>query len=142
MLDETCDRLAPTADLKDITIHQDLPGTPIAFKGDGILLQAALQNILDNAIKYSPVDSEITASVTAQDELRLTIIDQGRGLDVTDVALLTNRFERGSNVDDVVGSGLGLTIADEVARAHGGRIEIAQNTNGVGACVSIVLPRN
>ena len=52
-MNEVCDRLAPTADLKDITIKRALPDAPVAFKGDGILLQAALQNILDNAIKYS-----------------------------------------------------------------------------------------
>jgi two-component system sensor histidine kinase TctE len=45
-------------------------------------------------------------------------------------------------VDDIVGSGLGLTIADEVARAHGGKLEISANTGGTGACVTVILPRS
>ena len=57
-----------------------------------------------------------------------------------DVEALKTRFARGGNVDDIVGSGLGLTIADEVARAHGGQLEIATNTDGGGACVTLVFP--
>lgn len=142
---ETCDRLSPTADLKDIVIHHQLPQAPVPFKGDGILVQAALQNILDNAIKYSPEDSDITVSIdpvngAQNDMLRLAVTDQGRGFASVDLTQLTKRFARGSNAGDVVGSGLGLTIADEVARAHGGQIEISQNSEGAGACVSLVLP--
>ena len=67
--------------------------------------------------------------------------DQGRGVNGQDVAALLTRFSRGKNVDDVVGSGLGLTIAQDVARTHGGRVDISSNPNGVGACVSLSLPR-
>jgi len=140
MMIEICDRLAPTAELKDIVIHRSLPSHPVPFQGDAILLQAALQNILDNAIKYSPADSDITVSLDAGKQIRLSITDQGRGFADTDTTRLTNRYERGANVGDVVGSGLGLTIADDVARAHGGHLHIATNTTGEGACVSIVLP--
>ncbi|MBL4767267.1 MAG: sensor histidine kinase [Rhodobacteraceae bacterium] len=137
---EICDRLGPTADLKDITLQRDFHDDPVPFKGDGILIQAALQNILDNAIKYSPEDSAIIARVEVADDITLSIIDQGRGFDGVDTSRLTTRYARGANVDEIVGSGLGLTIADEVARAHGGHIKIAPNPKGVGACVSIVLP--
>jgi two-component system sensor histidine kinase TctE len=138
---DTCDRLAPTAELRDIAIHRDLPCAPVPLRGDGILLQAALHNLLDNAIKYSPADSDITVRLTAGDDIRLAITDQGRGFDDTDIARLTTRFARGGNVGDIVGSGLGLTIADEVARAHGGRLDITPNRTGAGACVSLILPR-
>ncbi|MGR3662852.1 MAG: sensor histidine kinase [Paracoccaceae bacterium] len=137
---DICDRLGPTADLKDIIIQRIFWDSPVPFKGDGILIQAALQNILDNAIKYSPDDSTIIARVDVAEEITLSIIDQGRGFDGIDTKKLTIRYARGANVDEVVGSGLGLTIADEVARAHGGRIDIDPNPKGGGACVSIVLP--
>ena len=139
---ETCDRLGPTADLKDIAILRDIGAGPVPFTGDGILLQAALQNILDNAIKYSPDDSNITARVVLDDAITLSFTDQGRGFGETDLTGLTTRYTRGANVGDIVGSGLGLTIADEVAKAHGGRLEISTNKKGEGACVSLVFPRD
>lgn len=142
LMAETCDRLGPTADLKDIAIQRELGTEPVAFTGDGILLQAALQNILDNAIKYSPDDSNITARVILDHNITLSITDQGRGFGDTDLSGLTTRYTRGANVGDIVGSGLGLTIADEVAKAHGGRLEISPNEKGEGACVSLVFPRD
>ncbi|ASP21119.1 sensor protein QseC [Antarctobacter heliothermus] len=138
---EACNRLSPTAELKDTTILRSLPGHPVTFHGDGILLQAALLNILDNAIKYSPADSDVLVSVTEGDEICLSITDEGRGFGGVDISRLTERYQRGSNVGDIVGSGLGLTIADEVALAHGGRLSITENPKGQGACVSLFLPR-
>ncbi|MBD3677349.1 MAG: sensor histidine kinase N-terminal domain-containing protein [Rhodobacteraceae bacterium] len=141
LLTETCDRLGPTADLKDITIRRLIPEEPIRFNGDGILLQAALMNILDNAIKYSPEDSEITVALVAGEDLCFSVTDEGRGFGDMGLERLTTRYERGQNVGDIVGSGLGLTIADDVARVHGGRLSISENTKGQGACVSLHLPR-
>ncbi|WP_371170229.1 sensor histidine kinase N-terminal domain-containing protein [Aliiroseovarius sp. 2305UL8-7] len=141
LMEETCDRLGPTADLKDITIQRHTGSAPVTFRGDGILLQAALQNILDNAIKYSPDDSNITARITVGDDITLSITDEGRGFGGTDLSGLTTRYARGANVGDIVGSGLGLTIADEVAKAHGGSLAISANEKGEGACVSLIFPR-
>lgn len=141
VLTETCDRLGPTADLKDITIRRSRPADPVALEGDAILLQAALMNILDNAIKYSPEESEIEVTLDSGRDLTLSVADQGRGFGDVDLDRLTGRYQRGDNVGDIVGSGLGLTIADEVARAHGGHLSVSQNPKGKGACVSLVLPR-
>ncbi|WP_236626271.1 sensor histidine kinase [Actibacterium mucosum] len=140
LVTETCDRLSPTAGLKDIALQRDLPPDDLHMKADKILLQAALLNILDNAIKYSPEDSDITVSLTREDALTLSVADQGRGFADMDLDRLMNRYERGANVHDVVGSGLGLTIAQDVARAHGGTLSIATNDGGSGACVSLILP--
>lgn len=140
MLQDVCNRLAPSAELKDIQISLELPEQPLNMMGDQILLQSAVHNILDNAIKYSPAESEI--NVQLQDDVvrRIIITDQGRGFVDSDTANLTERFSRGSNVVDVVGSGVGLTIADDVARAHNGHLELSSNPTGVGACVTLILP--
>lgn len=135
-----CDWLGPTVKLKDIVVQRKFHDNPVPFKGVGILIQAALQNILDNAIKYSPEDSEIIARVEVDDDITLSITDQGRGFGGVDTARLTTRYARGANVDKIVGSGFGLTIADEVVRAHGGHIKIAANPKGGGASVSIIFP--
>ncbi len=140
MIRDVCDRLFPTADLKDIQITLDCPEQPLPFSGDPILLQNALRNILDNAIKYSPADSKITVRMTANGAYRIDFSDQGRGFGDANLTQIVARFERGSNVGDIVGSGLGLTIADEVARAHGGSLEISSNSGGQGACVTVILP--
>ncbi len=137
---ETASRLEPTAGLKDVIIRTEVPNLTPPFKGDWLLIQSALQNMLDNAIKYSPDDSLIDVSLSLNGEIRLSCKDQGRGFGTTDVDTLKSRFARGTNVDDIVGSGLGLTIAEDVARAHGGLLEIKPNDKGEGACVSLVFP--
>ena len=139
LLAETCERLGPTAGLKDITITRICTEDPVYFQGDGILLQAALQNILDNAIKYSPAESDISVHLDVGDMITISITDQGLGFGDMDLSTLTNRYERGSNVGNIVGSGLGLTIADEVAQVHGGQLSFKQNPKGSGACVSLIL---
>ena len=72
-------------------------------------------------------------------EFRMSFHDSGRGFGNADLGSLSGRFSRGSNVSDIVGSGLGLTIADEVARSHDGRLELTTNDGGPGACVSLVF---
>lgn len=137
---DACDRLAPTSDLKDIQLDLELPNSEAKIFGDPILLQSAIRNILDNAIKYSPADSTITIQLLDDDGYRLRVIDQGRGFGDADLSKLTKRYSRGTNVSDIIGSGLGLTIADDVARAHNGKLEVSPNAEGPGACVSLVLP--
>lgn len=137
---ETCERLSPTAELKDISIDQRISEDPAPFEGDGILLQAALMNIIDNAIKYSPPDSDVKVSLLRRGhELVLSVEDQGMGFGNMDLEWLRTRYARGENAANVVGSGLGLTIADEVARAHGGFVKISNNNGEPGACVSLVF---
>lgn len=140
LIDETVQRLQPVAGLKDISISVLAP-PEIAVAGDAILIQSALGNLLDNAIKYSPAGSDIAVEMrAAAGECRIEICDQGPGFPAGAEQHLTQRFARGSNSEGTVGSGLGLTIADEVARAHGGRLEIGPNSEGAGACVTLVLP--
>ncbi|MEM9581693.1 MAG: sensor histidine kinase [Pseudomonadota bacterium] len=140
LLRDVVDRLSPTAELKDIGIIMHLPEATVHVQGDAILLQNAVRNVLDNAIKYSPADTDIDVRLGANGTCRMAFTDQGRGFAEADLEKLTQRFSRGSNVGDVVGSGLGLTIADDVARAHGGGLEISPNKGGPGACVTLVLP--
>ncbi|MCZ4272532.1 sensor histidine kinase [Maritalea porphyrae] len=140
---ETCERLQPTAELKDIEIIRELVAERAMIFGDNILLQNAVRNILDNAIKYSPAESSIVVRVTQDDDtIKLSVTDQGRGFANADLGKLTARFSRGVNVDDIVGSGLGLTIADEVVRAHNGQLRVESNKEGVGACVVLVFKRS
>lgn len=134
---ETVERLQPVADLKDILL--DVETEHCLISGDAILIQNAVRNVLDNAIKYAPRDTIITVSLACGTETEISVRDQGQGFPETDTERLTGRFVRGDNVSGTVGSGLGLTIANEVMTAHGGRLVILNHERG-GACVSLVFP--
>lgn len=133
--------IEPTASMRDIRLH--LESTPAHIDGDPILLESAIRNVLDNAIKYSPEDTLVALRVVKSDgEARLVVCDEGPGLGDEPFDTLTERFRRGTNTAAIVGSGLGLTIVSEVLAAHGGRLELASSTptERGGACVSLVLP--
>jgi two-component system sensor histidine kinase TctE len=136
---QTAAAMEPTAAMRDIRLH--LEAAPAQVSGDAVLLDNALRNVLDNAIKYSPEDTTVTLRIgQTNNEARVSVIDEGPGLGEGPVEALAERFRRGSNTGGIVGSGLGLTIAADVLRAHGGRLELATAENGRGACVSLVLP--
>ncbi len=140
LLGETVARLRPLADLKDITLELELRDRP-QLSGDSILLQSALHNLLDNAIKYSPPESTIRIALEqAGAQTRIILRDEGPGFPARNAERLTRRFARGENAADTVGSGLGLTIAREVVQAHGGRLLLANRRERSGACVTLLLP--
>lgn len=136
---ETIDRLRPISELKDIEI-ETWRAAEFTIRGDAILLQSAIRNLLDNAIKYSPAGSTIFVTVTSDEtQVHLVIQDRGPGYPEAEIDTLTDRFARGKNAAGVVGSGLGLTIVKEVVEAHGGSITL-KNTQGAGACVTLSFP--
>jgi two-component system, OmpR family, sensor histidine kinase TctE len=129
----------PTAELKDLTLITEAVALP-AIPGDRLLIEAALRNLMDNAVKYSPPESEISLSLSREGTMAcIAVRDRGRGLSGSDQSALTRRFGRGENVGDIVGSGLGLTIVEEVAAAHGGHFNIAERDGG-GTCAALYLP--
>lgn len=137
---ELADRLQPVAEMKEVSLH--FAAQPdVRVCGDSILIQNAVRNILDNAIKYSPRDSQVWIRVgTDSGSARITIEDQAGGFGQQDTEMLTQRFVRGANARGTIGSGLGLTIAREVAEAHAGRLEIKNSQSGAGACVTLCFP--
>ena len=132
-------RLAPAAEMKDMDLVLDVPFV-LPCEGDAVLIEAALRNILDNAIKYSPPDSVVEVAAHAQNGLAVvTVADRGRGLGATEPDRLLRRFRRGDNVGDVAGSGLGLTIVEQAASAMGGTFRLRTREGG-GTCAEFCLP--
>ncbi|MDA7966042.1 sensor histidine kinase [Ruegeria sp.] len=130
-------RLTPVAEMKDLSLS--LQGDPsVPYSGDPILIQNAVRNLIDNAMKYGPAESSIEITVSALPGPRITICDHGPGFLSHEIETLTTRFQRGANSKDTIGSGLGLTIAQDVATAHGGRIDLSNQPKG-GACVTLSL---
>ncbi len=139
LMQDVVERLQPLSELKDIDMN--VIGTEDAvLQGDPILLQNALQNLLDNAVKYAPAGAKITVGLhNREGSTELSIKDTGPGFPGAELDKLTERFARGANAESVVGSGLGLTIVKDVVEAHGGRMQI-ENSEGGGACVSLLFP--
>ena len=139
LINDTVDRLSPLADLRDISLEVELLHQASVL-GDPILLQNALYNIIDNAIKYSPIDSKVVTTISSINEkIQISVNDTGPGFNSDEPSKLIERFQRGENVEGIIGSGLGLTIVHEVVEAHKGHLEI-ENLVGGGACVSFLLP--
>ena len=136
---DVANRLHPISELRDLEIvAKKLERTKI--QGDPILVQNAIQNVLDNAVKYTDADTEITVQLDHSEGFaHIHVRDEGSGFDTTEIDRLLQRFERGRNADRIVGSGLGLTIVDDIMRAHRGHITLTNNS-GVGACVTLSFP--
>ncbi|MEP0155753.1 sensor histidine kinase N-terminal domain-containing protein [Pseudophaeobacter sp.] len=130
-------RLAPVAEMKDIDLRFHID-QPVHCQGDPILLQNAIRNLIDNALKYSPSESTIDIRVSASPRPQVEIHDQGPGFPPDEISDLALRFSRGNNAAGTIGSGLGLTIAQDVAIAHGGKLTLSNLTGG-GACVLFSL---
>ena len=113
---------------------------PVFIMADRMLVEVALRNILDNAVKYSPPDQTGRIMLDQQKTMaQICVIDQGRGIKGVNIKGQHKRFKRGSNVDDVVGSGLGLAIINEICATFGGKFNLKNNRSG-GACAIIQLP--
>lgn len=135
------ERFRPTADLRDITLRVEDRAPPrLATRGDAVLIEAALRNLLDNAVKYSPEDTDITMTLDSDGAMAiLSVQDRGPGLQGAEPADLIARFQRGAGTGGIVGSGLGLTIVAEVAATARGRFDLTDRTGG-GTCATLWLP--
>jgi signal transduction histidine kinase len=123
-------------------------GITLTRSGDAVVradrraLSRALANLLDNAIRHTPDDSEVTVTVR-QDPggTAITVTDAGPGIPPEERQRLTQRFtqlDRGRTTSGA--AGLGLAIVASVVAAHGGRLEIADGPSGRGLAVTLLLP--
>lgn len=135
LMHEMVRSLIPIAEMKDIEIRLQAD-TTVNIDGDPILIQNAVRNLIDNALKYSPAESVINIFVIAEPNPSVVVKDHGPGFLHDEKTSLTDRFARGRNSSGTIGSGLGLTIASDVARAHKGTLTMNNNKDG-GACVTL-----
>ena len=120
----------------------DLPHDLPLIRADQILLQQALVQILDNAVKYSPIGSEIAVKVRAEDEhMTFSVSDHGAGLTDGEQARMWDRFVRGErHVGTTSGSGLGLWIASAFVAANGGSIAAESRGPARGTTIFLNVP--
>lgn len=114
--------------------------TEISAVFDPKWTEEALDNIVDNAIKYAPCNGMVSISVTAyQLFCRIDITDNGIGMSEEDIAKIFLRFYRSKTVGDYEGVGIGLYLAREIVAGEGGYIKV-KSTLGLGSCFSVFLP--
>jgi two-component system, OmpR family, sensor histidine kinase MprB len=113
------------ADLRDSVVV----GVPAA-------IERAISNLLDNAVKWSPLGGQVDVTVS---DGEVVVRDHGPGIDESDLPYVFDRFYRSSSARGMPGSGLGLAIVREVVQAHGGQVS-AERAEGGGTRVRVVLP--
>jgi two-component system, OmpR family, phosphate regulon sensor histidine kinase PhoR len=140
---ESC---ATTSQLKatqrNITLQVDSPFNLPQVQGDASLLREVLQNLLDNAVQYTPQGGKVTLSATTQDsEAVVTVADTGIGIPLADKERIFERFYRvdAARSREVGGTGLGLSIAKHIVEAHGGRIWV-DSAVGQGSQFHFAIP--
>lgn len=107
---------------------------------DKKLVEPILNNLLENAIKYSPVGSVVDLKVDChEEEVIFHIKDQGIAIPEGDQYRLFEPFYRGSNIDKIPGTGLGLSIVKTLVNLHGGQMTVVSKV-GIGTTFTVVLP--
>ena len=120
------------------TIEVVTPDRPIMVEADAPRLRQVVTNVLDNAIKNSPLEAAVTVTVSGGDTAEVAVRDRGPGIAPDDRQRVFEKYARG-RLRLTRGSGLGLYLAREIVSAHGGEIWVG-DTDGEGATVVFTLP--
>ena len=136
------DKMRGTDEEKKYDLVRDYPITSVWIEIDTDKMTQVIDNILNNAIKYSPDGGKITVTMkTTDDQMILSISDQGLGIPKQDLPRIFDRFYRVDRARSRAqgGTGLGLSIAKEIIKQHNGFIW-AKSEHGKGSTFTIVLP--
>jgi signal transduction histidine kinase len=131
---------AAAAGQDEVRVRTDVNGTLPHVRGDRERLRQVVQNVVDNAVKYSPANGEVVVAARANDgAIRIDVTDDGPGIPTEDQRLIFEKFGRSAAGAAKPGTGLGLFIARSIVEAHGGTLEVASAPNQ-GATFSLELP--
>jgi signal transduction histidine kinase/CHASE2 domain-containing sensor protein len=142
VLQRTVLLLEPVAAQKQIRLTLNLDSNLPAVFADVELLGRALENLISNAIKYSPSGTEVAVSAAPEGEnIALKVVDRGYGIPQGDKARIFDKFYRVQRAEDagVPGTGLGLAFVREIAEMHGGRV-LVDSTLGQGSTFTLLIP--
>jgi 2-iminoacetate synthase len=121
----------------EVTLPEDLP----EIKGDPELVEQLFENLISNAIKYTPEGGRVGMAFwhETDETVRVVVSDNGIGIPKSEMPRLFTHFFRASNVQEVIGTGLGLAIVKEIVAKHSGQIQV-ESQEGVGTTFVISLP--
>ena len=138
LLHDITDSLRPLAEAKGLALICDVP-PGLSLVGDGDALIRLFVNLLDNAVKYTERGRIVVSGRAEAARLRVTVADTGIGIPAEHLPHIFDRFYRVDRARTEGGAGLGLAIALEIARAHGGTITV-DSTPGAGTTFTVDLP--
>jgi signal transduction histidine kinase len=138
---EAClQRVYPLGERKNIRVSTgELVGI---LEGDRELMEYAVYNLMTNAVKYSGPGTEVTVRCrTEGDRVRLSVEDQGIGMDAKELRQIFQKFYRTKRAEasGEKGTGIGLSIVEQIVHHHGGKMEVTSQP-GQGSCFTVVLP--
>jgi two-component system phosphate regulon sensor histidine kinase PhoR len=139
---ETLDSFRLRLEDQGFALHVDVPDDVPPIRGEATAIAQCLLNLLDNAMKYSRTRKEIGVAVRSHDgEVMVSVTDRGIGIPARDQRRVFEKFVRLETglVHDVKGAGLGLSLVDQIVRAHGGRVEVT-SVPGEGSTFTLVFP--
>lgn len=129
------------AEEKKISVHTELPNSPVLVSVDRIRMRQALANLLDNAIKYTPGNGQVTISVrTDGNEAAISFKDTGIGIPAEEQDKIWSRLYRGDKSRSQRGLGLGLSLVKAIVEAHGGKAAVSSIPDQ-GSEFTVRLPR-
>ena len=140
IIDVCLKRVQPIAERKKISVSL---GAPVdgALTGDRELMEYAFYNLLTNSVKYSPSGTEIRITAELHDgDVRMAVRDQGIGMDAKELKNIFKKFYRTKRAEasGEVGTGIGLSIVEQIVKHHGGRMEVISEP-GKGSCFTMVF---
>jgi signal transduction histidine kinase len=125
LVEETIDNFQALANMKNIKIKFEKPKIDVEILADREKMKLALQNLVENAVNYSPAGGDVTISLDC-DNMNLTfaIADKGIGIPKKQQGRIFTKFFRGDNAvrTETEGSGLGLFLTKNIIEKHGGKI--------------------
>jgi signal transduction histidine kinase len=131
---------APAAELKNINLIFRSDG-PLPVSGDSILLAQAMSNLIDNALKYAPVNGtiEVAARRRADGSAEVSVSDNGPGIADWEKGKVVERFYRGDASRGTPGVGLGLSLVQAVAKLHCSALELSDQNPGLRVALTLAL---
>ena len=131
---------AAAAGQDEVHVRADVNGALPLVRGDRERLRQVVQNLVDNAVKYSPAEAEVVVAAEAHDgAVRIEVTDQGPGIPAEHQRLIFEKFGRSAAGVTKPGTGLGLFIARSIVEAHGGTLEV-KSARAQGATFTVELP--
>jgi signal transduction histidine kinase len=128
----------PAAELKEIELTFEAT-EHLSIAGDPVLLAQAVGNLIDNALKYAPVQGAIQVAVLRRDDgaVEISVTDNGPGIDAAEKSKVMERFYRGDASRGTPGVGLGLSLVQAVAKLHGSQVDLRDRHPGLRVVVTI-----